>query len=758
MNYVTIDGEGTVEPTVPSSVENDNNIDSGNNSSTGNTSTTKPGTSSTTKPGSTGSSGSSSGGNSTTVSNGSKTVLGTATVRAYSSLAVRTGPSTAYTQVGFVRLGESFDYYQVSDNWVRMSKGWVSAKYLDLETAFGIGDTVTVTAYELNIREESNAQSASVGKTYKQGDKVEILEIEGNWGRTELGWINLNYTSIPSTGSASGSTGTGNGTVTASSLNIRKGPGTSYNIIGKTLKKGDEVEILEKSGNWGKIEYEEGKFGWISLSYVGQVSGKYTITVKTPDNGTLKASSSSASQGNTITLTATPVSGYVLESISVVDADGNVVAVTNNKSFSMPAANVTVTATFIAGTVTTYAINVDIPSGNGDLTTNPASEAAKGTKVYMTVSPDAGYALSSLTVKDSDGKTVSVTSNTYFTMPEKDVTITAEFTTTTVTYYAVAVDTLENGEILLNKTSAVKGETVSMVITPADGYTLKSITVKDSDDKAVTVSGSGSSRTFKMPEKDVTISAEFVPGQYDVKVSKTGSGTVNVNPSKCAVGTEVTVTATPAEGYQLIDAGCLKVYGNGNKLIASSDTGTVTFNMPGSDVTVKVVFELIPHSITVLDDGNGTVTANKEQAGKGETIKLTLKPDDGYEVDKITVTDSNGKTVKVSGTGNSRTFTMPAEDVDVDVTFKLKSYTISISKNNCKVSVSKASATVGETITVTITSTKNGYIVPSLVIKSGTTEIEATEISNSIVDGVYTYEYTFDMPAGAVSLTAKLTK
>ena len=54
--------------------------------------------------------------------------------------------------------------------------------------------------------------------------------------------------------------------VTADSLNVRMGPGTSYSIIG-TLKKNDEVEVIKFNENWGKIDFG-GKEGWISASYL----------------------------------------------------------------------------------------------------------------------------------------------------------------------------------------------------------------------------------------------------------------------------------------------------------------------------------------------------------------------------------------------------------------------------------------------------------------------------------------------------------
>lgn len=72
---------------------------------------------------------------------------------------------------------------------------------------------------------------------------------------------------------------------------------------------------------------------------------KYSITIGSVENGTVTADPTTAAEGATVTLTATPETGYVLDGWSVTDANGNSVTVTDNE-FTMPDGNVTVTASF----------------------------------------------------------------------------------------------------------------------------------------------------------------------------------------------------------------------------------------------------------------------------------------------------------------------------------------------------------------------------------------------------------------------------
>lgn len=70
------------------------------------------------------------------------------------------------------------------------------------------------------------------------------------------------------------------------------------------------------------------------------------------------------------------------------------------------------------------------------------------------------------------------------------------------------------------------------------------------------------------------------------------------------------------------------------------------------------------------DIRNGTVTANRRYAERGDTVTITVKPDDGFELDDLTVTDKNGKELKLTDKGNGKyTFTMPASKVTVSATF-----------------------------------------------------------------------------------------
>jgi len=47
------------------------------------------------------------------------------------------------------------------------------------------------------------------------------------------------------------------------SVNLRKGPGTSYKVVGN-LKKGTSLKILEANGDWLRVRLEDGSTGWVS--------------------------------------------------------------------------------------------------------------------------------------------------------------------------------------------------------------------------------------------------------------------------------------------------------------------------------------------------------------------------------------------------------------------------------------------------------------------------------------------------------------
>lgn len=74
---------------------------------------------------------------------------------------------------------------------------------------------------------------------------------------------------------------------------------------------------------------------------------------------------------------------------------------------------------------------------------------------------------------------------------------------------------------------------------------------------------------------------------------------------------------------------------------------------------------------------NGSVSVTPATASKGTTVKITVKPNDGYELNKITVTDQSGNRIVLNDQGNGKyTFAMPAANVSVDATFRKTETTI----------------------------------------------------------------------------------
>ena len=68
--------------------------------------------------------------------------------------------------------------------------------------------------------------------------------------------------------------------------------------------------------------------------------------------------------------------------------------------------------------------------------------------------------------------------------------------------------------------------------------------------------------------------------------------------------------------------------------------------------------------------GNGSVSSNAKNAASGSTVTITVKPDSGYQLETLAVTDHRGNALKLTDQGNGTyTFTMPSGQVDVKATF-----------------------------------------------------------------------------------------
>ena len=158
---------------------------------------------------------------------------------------------------------------------------------------------------------------------------------------------------------------------------------------------------------------------------------EYSVTVNTDGNGTASASPATAVAGTEITLSAKAKSGYHFKEWQVVTGG---MTITNNK-FTMPADDVEVKAIFeknaSTGTgtgATTYPITVK-SAKNGDVTASHKT-ASKGTTITLTVDPDKGYVLDTLTVLDGKDKELKLTEKNgkyTFTMPDSKVTVAATF-------------------------------------------------------------------------------------------------------------------------------------------------------------------------------------------------------------------------------------------------------------------------------------------------------------------------------------------
>lgn len=731
-------------------------------------------------------------------------------------LNVRSGPGTHNARVATYNRGDQVKItlrQKVGNTtWGLTEKGWISLYYAkvteveegevpDIDVSGGTsGDSTTsggstntgssestvvrtgkiVNCNTLRIRSGAGTSNAHIGN-YSKGTYVNIYETvtvrSDTWGRTEQGWICLRYVQLDAPTTGEGVTGR---VYRCTTLNVRAGAGTYFAKVGK-LASGAKVEILEytKVGNatWGRTVD-----GWVSLYYIdldapitdldnkneaatGTSTGtgigtgteptateptatepqatNYTVTISNATNGKVTASASSAAKDAEVTLTVTPDAGYVLDTLVVKNASGAAVTVTNNK-FTMPASNVTITATFKAQ----YDVKINSAT-NGKVTANTTA-CAPGSEVVLTVAPNAGYELDALTVLNTATNTSVSVSGGKFTMPAGDVNVVATFKKATAKTYEVKVNNATNGKVSASTTSAKEADTVTLTVNPADGYVLDTLTVKDASNTSVTckaVAGKENTYSFKMPKANVTIAASFKVAMYTVSITNStpNAGTVSVNPEKYEKGATVTLVVAPASAQHEVKT--LTVKAGDTVIETKKDGANYKFTMPAEDVSVETTFGKIRYALTIAETTGGTVTADKETYAMNETVTVTIRPDTGYS--RGTMVIKNGsEEIEPTRSGLVYTFKMPNAAVNVKHTFTKNAYTLNI-KNSSYGVITADKETYGYQDVVTLSvKPKEGYVLKAIAVKNGSTKLELKQEGDN---------YTFVMPVPADEVVVSAT-
>ena len=401
---------------------------------------------------------------------------------------------------------------------------------------------------------------------------------------------------------------------------------------------------------------------------------KPVVTVETDGHGKASAAPSVADAGSTIKLTAKPDEGYRFKAWEVVSGGITV----QNDQFTMPDGNVRVKALFEA---IPYKVTVEAAEhGTGRAS---AATATIGKPITLTAIPEKGYHFKGWEVTSGG---VTITANS-FTMPAADVTVKPVFE---AILYTVTAETDGHGTAKASQATAAVGTGITLTATPEKGYRFKGWQVVSG---GVTITDN----SFTMPAANVTVKAIFEAQSYALTVQPTANGTVKALSTEAAFGSPVTLQVTPNRDYELKSLTVTDA--QGQNIPVTGSNGKYVFTMPASPVTIQAEFvkakqndssqtsEVVlqpteyaapdnqrtperQYSVELVPSEHGRVRVEPAQADAGSTVALLPMPDGGYTLAELTVTDSTGSQVPITGKNGLLSFTMPHGDVRVKAVFR----------------------------------------------------------------------------------------
>lgn len=418
-----------------------------------------------------------------------------------------------------------------------------------------------------------------------------------------------------------------------------------------------------------------------------EILNNYIVFFDTTENGTIVVKNGKTvindgdevAEGTVLTIECTPASeDYRFKNWQYKAGDAAWATRTTDFTYTMPSANVQFRANFEE--IPTYAIawsvnGTVVKTDNvkeGAAVNAPEVEAING-KVFTgwvateTIAADATPAYVTPTTADKDATYYAVFASVEgeggeaMTHELSQQQIASAYVSSgdnkTTSYGNYEFGAGWSGSCLINKYSEVcfvqirKNTANNYILTPDFGYAVSSITINTT--AAGSTMDTPAKRQFYLCQTNET--AQPTSGDYGTGAITENNGSVTIN-----------VTGDPHQFY---------IYANGGAYIKSiivNYGGGTTY----SDFTTTVSAPVTKYNVTISDDiENGTVTVDKETAAEGETVTLTITPEDGYALAQLMVcTDYDDVDVE----GN--TFVMPASDVEVYAYFapaSSETYTLS---------------------------------------------------------------------------------
>ena len=221
----------------------------------------------------------------------------------------------------------------------------------------------------------------------------------------------------------------------------------------------------------------------------------------------------------------------------------------------------------------------------------------------------------------------------------------------------------------------IEGNEVKFSLNPKDGYMVSSVNIVDESNNPVNYTVNNGVYQFTMPAANVSITTNYTKVKNSINVeivNETEDLNVNITDmTQVEYGEEVDFNVKPIKGFKL--NGLRIIDSNNNEIqYVTNDNVNYTFTMPATDVTIIPSYERVKNAVIVEDNENTkefTIeVADATAVVYEDTVVFSLQPDEGYEVDKIDITDEENNKISYNKTNvkNQYQFRMP----DTDVTIK----------------------------------------------------------------------------------------